>query len=227
MSLNRWATQKAPRQSSEFNWATDKDDGIVKDLPKARILLYMHESVWFGDYKVKQSMNNVTHTILTCLKAKRMTCRNRPIVLTAHSLGGLIIAKAVAYADTGRELYPVMFEAISAVIFFGTPLKDATIASTAVMFSPLAEKYQTFGAVASKSLEDMTLRNSYLKAVLKEFATLVTKLSPKIHVFCSYEEQPINLAEMVPLLKFASFVFPQGSKILSPKSQQRLMATRN
>ncbi|EGZ76539.1 hypothetical protein NEUTE2DRAFT_123180 [Neurospora tetrasperma FGSC 2509] len=195
MSLNPWATQKALRQS-------------------ARILLYMHESVWFGDCKVKQSMTNVTHIILTCLKAKRMvvTCRNRPIVLTAHSLGGLAIAKAVAYADTGRELYPVMFEAIFAVIFFETPLKDATIASIAVVLSPLAEKCQTFGAVVFKLLEDITLRNSYLKAARKEFCHL---------------EQPINLAGMVHLLKFANFVFPQGSKILSPKIQQGLIATMN
>lgn len=100
------------------------------------------------------------------------TCRNRPIVLTAHSLGGLVIAKAVAYADTGRELYPVMFEAIFAVIFFENPLKDATIASIAVVFSPLAEKCQTFGAVAFKLLEDITLRNSYLKAARKEFCHL-------------------------------------------------------
>ncbi|KAK3497687.1 uncharacterized protein B0T23DRAFT_402782 [Neurospora hispaniola] len=156
----------------------------------------MHKSVWFGDCKVKQSMTN--------------TCRDRPIVLTAHSFGGLVIAKAVAYADTGRELYSVMFEAIFAVIFFETPLKDATIASIAVVFSPLAEKCQTFGAVAFKLLEDITLRNSYLKAARKEFCHL---------------EQPINLAEMVHPLKFANFVFPQGSKILSPKSQQRLIAT--
>lgn len=84
-----------------------------------------------------------------------------------------------------------------------------------------------FGTVVSKLLADITLRNSYLKAAWKEFATLVTKLSPKIHVFCFYDEQPINLAEMVYLLEFANLVFPQGSKILSPKSQQRLRATMN
>ncbi|EAA34850.1 hypothetical protein GE21DRAFT_2202 [Neurospora crassa] len=45
-------SRRPPRKSwesgnekSEFNWATDKDEGVVKDFAKARILLYMHESV--------------------------------------------------------------------------------------------------------------------------------------------------------------------------------------
>lgn len=58
-------------EKSKFNWATDKDGGIIKDFPKARILLYHYESAWVGDYKVKQFMNNIAHTLLTCLKAKR------------------------------------------------------------------------------------------------------------------------------------------------------------
>ncbi|KHE85115.1 hypothetical protein GE21DRAFT_1333620 [Neurospora crassa] len=69
------------------------------------------------------------------------------------------------------------------------------------MSSPLAEKCQTFSEIAHKFLENMTPRNSYLRAARKEFATLVTKLSPKIHVFCFYEEQPINLAEMLHQLQ--------------------------
>ncbi|KAJ4416134.1 hypothetical protein N0V85_002402 [Neurospora sp. IMI 360204] len=199
-------------EKSKFNWATDKDGGIIKDFPKARILLYMYESAWVGDYKVKQFMNNIAHTLLTCLKTKRKHCRNRPIVFIGHSMGGLVIAKAVAYADTRRELYPVMFEAISAAIFFGTPFKGAAIASTAVMFSRLAEKSHSFGAVASKLLEDMTPGNSYLKSIREEFATLITKLTPKIHVFCFYEEQPTNFAEMAHLPKFANIVFPKEYK---------------
>ena len=58
-------------EKSKFNWATDKDGGIIKDFPKARILLFMYESAWVGDYKVKQFLNNIAHTLLTCLKAKR------------------------------------------------------------------------------------------------------------------------------------------------------------
>ncbi|KAJ4378598.1 hypothetical protein N0V85_008961 [Neurospora sp. IMI 360204] len=199
-------------EKSKFNWATDKDGGIIMDFPKARILLYMYESAWVGDYKVKQFMNNIAHTLLTCLKAKRKNCRNRPIAFIGHSMGGLVIAKAVAYADTRRELYPVMFEAISAAIFFGTTFKGATIASTAVMFSRLAEKSHSFGAVASKLLEDLTPGNSYLKSIREEFATLITKLTPKIHVFCFYEEQPTNFAEMAHLPKFANIVFPKEYK---------------
>jgi hypothetical protein len=42
-------------QSAEgkFNWAADKD-GIAKDYPNARILLYEHESAFRGSLKVEQ-----------------------------------------------------------------------------------------------------------------------------------------------------------------------------
>ncbi|KAK3495590.1 hypothetical protein B0T13DRAFT_512524 [Neurospora crassa] len=83
-----------------------------------------------------------------------------------------------------------MSEAISAIIFFGTPRGCYHYFYRRHVLSPR--------------------REIYLKAARKEFATLVTKLSPKIHVFCFYEEQPINLAETAHLLKFAHFIFPQG-----------------
>ncbi|KAK1775315.1 hypothetical protein QBC45DRAFT_335593, partial [Copromyces sp. CBS 386.78] len=189
---------ESENDKNRFNWATDKDGGIIKDFPKARILLYMYESAWAGDYKVKQLMDNIAHFLVQGLNTLRKNCKKRPIVFIGHSMGGLVIAKAVALADTYREKYPFMFEAISAAIFFGTPFKGADIASAAVMFSRLAEK-TGFGAVASKLLEDLTPGNSYLKSIREEFATLITKLTHKIYVLCFYEERPTNFAEMAHL----------------------------
>lgn len=56
---------------TEFNWMTD-DDGIVKDFSRARVLLYMYESAWIGNLKVKAPvMSNIAMTLMHCLKSKR------------------------------------------------------------------------------------------------------------------------------------------------------------
>lgn len=55
-------------ESTNFNWTTD---GLVRDFPRARILLYMYESAWTGSLKVKQFMSNIAMTLLNGLQSKR------------------------------------------------------------------------------------------------------------------------------------------------------------
>lgn len=55
-------------ESTGFNWTTD---GLVRDFPRARILLYMYESAWTGSLKVKQFMGAIAMTLLNGLRSKR------------------------------------------------------------------------------------------------------------------------------------------------------------
>jgi alpha-beta hydrolase superfamily lysophospholipase len=107
------------------------EDGICATFPKARILLYMYESAWQGQLKVNQFMDNISKTLLVALRAKREKCKQRPIVFIGHSMGGLVIAKAITILNAQPELCPVMFEAISAAVFFGTPFAGAPAAAWA------------------------------------------------------------------------------------------------
>jgi hypothetical protein len=66
---------------SGFNWASDKRDGLARDFPKARILLYQYESAWTGTLKVKQFLGGLATNLLYGLKATREV-RHRPETLT-------------------------------------------------------------------------------------------------------------------------------------------------
>ena len=55
---------------TNFNWAAD-EEGISRDFPNARILLYHSESSWTGAIRVKQFLSNLAHTLLEGLKARR------------------------------------------------------------------------------------------------------------------------------------------------------------
>ncbi|KAI1377216.1 hypothetical protein F4677DRAFT_415636 [Hypoxylon crocopeplum] len=196
-------------ESTSFNWTTD---GLVRDFPRARILLYMYESAWTGPLKVKQFMGNVAMTLLNGLRSKREgRIQRRPIVFIGHSMGGLVIAKAITIADSRRDKFPIMFEAIAAAIFFGTPFNGAPVASAAAMYAYFAEKIGA--ATSSKLLDLMKPGDEGLRELKHEFMRLAGKLNPKIDMMCFYEEQPTDFSKMAGLPSFFGL-----SKMAIPKS---------
>ncbi|TDZ14356.1 Protein SERAC1 [Colletotrichum orbiculare MAFF 240422] len=142
------------KSESGFNWATgiydgasktsdtsSKKDGLARDFPRCRILLYQYESAWVGDLKVKSFMRDIAKSMLEGLQANREGIRERPIVFIGHSMGGLVIAKAITLAaDTYRDLFPRMFECIAGCAFFGTPFGGAQVAAVASMLGDIGER---------------------------------------------------------------------------------------
>lgn len=92
-------------------------------------------------------------------------------------MGGLVVAKAITIADSRRDRFPVMFEAIAAAIFFGTPFNGAPVASAACMYAFLAEKVGM--ATSSKLLDLMKPGDEGLRELKHEFMRLVGKINPR------------------------------------------------
>lgn len=122
-----------------------------------------------------------------------------------------MIAKAITIADSRRDKFPVMFEAIAAAIFFGTPFNGAAAASAAAMYAYYAEKIGT--ASSSKLLDLMKPGDEGLRELRHEFMRLVGKLNPKIELLCFYEEQPTDFSKMAGLPSLFGL-----SKMAIPKS---------
>lgn len=112
-------------------------------------------------------------------------------------MGGLVIAKAITLADQRRDLFPVMFEAIAAAVFFGTPFGGAPAASAAAMYAYAAKNFGL--ATPSKLLDLMKEGDEGLRELTNEFLRLARKLRPNIELFCFYEEQPTNFLELAGL----------------------------
>ncbi|KAH0492017.1 hypothetical protein TgHK011_003415 [Trichoderma gracile] len=181
---------------TDFNWTTHTD-GLQRDFPRARLLLYMYDSAWTGQLKVKQFMGNIAMGLLVGLRSKREKCQRRPIVFIGHSMGGLVVAKAITLADSRRDLFPIMFEATTACIFFGTPFGGAPVASVAAMYAHFAEKVDV--AFSSKLLELMKPGDEELRQLTHDFMRLAGKISPKIELFCFWEEHPTDFSKMAGL----------------------------
>ncbi|RKL03206.1 hypothetical protein BFJ71_g4301 [Fusarium oxysporum] len=187
--------------TSDFNWVSE--EGIARDFPNARILLYHSESSWTGSIKVKQFLGNLAQTLLEGLKMSRENMAiPRPITFIGHSMGGLVIAKAICIAATRQDLFPNMFEDIAGCAFFGTPFKGAEAASLACMLSSVGEKLGH--ATASKLLELMRPDDESLAELRKEFVRLVIKTTPKIELCGFYEEHPTTIKDLSGMPQFLS-----------------------
>ncbi|EWC47693.1 hypothetical protein DRE_02893 [Drechslerella stenobrocha 248] len=216
--LESW---KSVDPKNDFNWLTDRD-GLAKDFPRARILLYMYQSAWSGPLKVRQFMSNLAMTLLYALHEKRKNSPRRPIVFIGHSMGGLVIAKAVIYAESRRDVFGKMFEAITGSIFFGTPFDGAHNAAVASMFAQASELFGLDVANSSKLLDLMKPGDEGLRELKTEFMRLATRMSSKIELFCFYEETPTDWSKQVGLpfkvtlpKKYADFVTQESATALT------------
>ncbi|RFU76297.1 multiple ankyrin repeats single kh domain-containing [Trichoderma arundinaceum] len=118
-------------------------------------------------------------------------------------MGGLVVAKAITLADSRRDLFPIMFEATTACIFFGTPFSGAPIAAAAAMYAYFAEKVDM--AFSSKLLDLMKPGDEELRQLTHDFMRLAGKISPKIELFCFWEEHPTDFSQIAGLPNLFGF----------------------
>ena len=196
LGANPEESWKSTDAKSPYNWLSDTD-GLKRDFPKARVLLYQYESAWSGALRVKQFLGNIATTLLHGLSTERENAQRRPIVFIGHSMGGLVVAKAVVTAESRRDLFPLMFEAITGCLFFGTPFAGTKAAAAAAMLASIGEKMDL--ATSSKLLDMMKPDDEGLNELRNDFVRLAGKLTPKIELFCFYEEQPTDFAQLAGL----------------------------
>lgn len=126
----------------------------------------------------------------------------------------IYILQAISIADAQRDLFPNMLETIAGCVFFGTPFQGAGPAAAAAM---LARAGEWFGkTTSSKLLDIMTPGDEGLRELVDEFMRLVGKGGQRIDLFCFYETQPTNLAQLARLPSLFSLVggLPKNMSLL-------------
>ncbi|QIW94960.1 hypothetical protein AMS68_000478 [Peltaster fructicola] len=190
---NAQTTADGPNGSSQaaahrrrFNWVTSAD-GLKALYPRARIMLYDYASAWTGKYKVRATMKSICLCLLDDLKEKRSrgTEMIRPLIIVGHSMGGIVIAKALSIAKARKE-YEAIVTCTMGCIFFGTPFRGSNMAKIALMYSSV------FGNEAYESLLQFMKaeKNDTLEEVVADFVEISAKANPPIDLYCVYEEEP-------------------------------------
>ncbi|KAK0631581.1 ankyrin repeat-containing domain protein [Immersiella caudata] len=194
------------KDDKSFNWLKS-DEGLKKDFPKARVMLYCYASAYKGSYKIKQYMDNIATIMLDALQLKRENSARRPIVLIGHSMGGLVAAKVLTMTEICRDKYPNMYEGIVGVFTFGTPFGGAPVAEIASEWIKLNRA--TGLAVDSKLVDLMKPGSEWLRELRKEFVRSAGKLGQKVDLHCFWERLPTEWDDIIE--KLAGTAFPQAS----------------
>lgn len=125
-----WASEK-----SKIFWPGDLLPPIVEE-EKARILVYGYDAgvTSFTDGVSKDKIHNHAESLVAELFANRrmQKATERPIVLVAHSLGGLVVKRALIYSsgirNTKTEHLRSIFVPTYGILFLGTPHKGSDVA---------------------------------------------------------------------------------------------------
>ncbi|KAJ4857717.1 ankyrin repeats (3 copies) domain-containing protein [Trichoderma breve] len=205
---------RSSEPGNEFNWITHKE-GLQREFPRARLLLYKFESAYTGGFKVKQFIGNLAHVLLAGLKSKREGCKTRPIVFIGHSMGGLIIAKAIILAEASNSQFREIFDTVTGCVFFGTPFKGASVFMLLGAYARMAEK-ESDAAVHSSLLDLLKPNNGELQQLRIEFTRLANRNGQKISCYCFWEQHLSDISKLKVLVqelgkaKSGDFDIPQN-----------------
>jgi triacylglycerol esterase/lipase EstA (alpha/beta hydrolase family) len=178
---------------AEAAW-TSKDklwlrDFLPTSLPRARILLFSYNA----NVAFKTSIAGVREQatdLLNQLDGKRKGSKDRPIIFIAHSLGGIVVKRALVEAKLNGS-YKAIGNATYGIAFFGTPHKGG--------------KHVKLGELATATVRGI-LRgpfNSFLEAMKKDslFADALEKdfqhLFEDYKILSFYETRPMNKIGLV------------------------------
>ncbi|KAK0725920.1 ankyrin repeat-containing domain protein [Lasiosphaeris hirsuta] len=178
-----------------FNWLKNESEGIRSDIPGARVLLYHYESRWLGAEAKQQTLYNVASLLLDSLVEKRKggdgAEATRPIVFLAHSMGGLVVAKALTLAAAHPENIDHMriFECFAGGIFFGTPFRGSSAQARAVLLATFLEKVGR--GIPTQMMQLLEPGRDSLEELRRDFVSLSLR-EPRANLACIYEQAKTN-----------------------------------
>ncbi|KAI0861800.1 ankyrin [Xylaria cubensis] len=177
-----FGSEKTP----SFQWLNDQTGGIPNEIPDARVLLYNYDSRWFGPQAIRQTLYNAAASLLDALVEHRKECDSRPLVFLAHSMGGLVVTKAITLAAARPEIIEKMriHECFAGAIFFGTPFRGSSMASAGVLLAGVLEKLHK--GKPNQMLQMLDPQRDTLEELRNDFSQLATK-EPKPTIACIYE----------------------------------------
>ena len=156
-------------------------------------MLYHYDSRWLGAQAKEQTIYNVAILLLESIVEKRKAADEvtRPLVFLAHSMGGLVVAKALALAAQQRDKieYMRIIECFAGCVFFGTPFGGSSSQAKAYLLATFLEKVNR--AVPNQLLQLLDPDRDSLEELRRDFVNLALK-EPKAKLVCFYELEATN-----------------------------------
>ena len=188
-----WTSEK-----STIFWPGDLLPRIVEE-EKARILVYGYDAdvASFTDGVSKDKIHNHAEGLVAelCANRRMQKATERPIVFVAHSLGGLVVKRALIYSsgihNNKTEHLRSIYVSTYGILFLGTPHKGSDLAEWGSRLEWIC------GATLPKRL--INTQPQLVNALKSDSETLQVidrdfiHLTSRFHIFFFHEGKPTDL----------------------------------
>lgn len=164
-------------------------DRLPQDVPQLRSLIYGYDTKLFKSHSF-QDLDDIAWSLIASLKEIRRSLSSaKPLVLLAHSLGGIVVKRVLVLLEQeGRDEEKDILNSVKGLAFFGVPHKGMEISHLLAM-------------VAKQPNEDLISRtlstdSKLLSDLDQQFANIALRLNDNIKVF--YETAESQLTERNP-----------------------------
>jgi hypothetical protein len=164
-------------------------DFLPSDIPAARIFTYGYNSgVAFTGSASR--VDDYARALLERLRAKRREFppdEKRPIIFICHSLGGIVLKKALIIAHERSERYSSISRDTFGVMFMGTPHRGSDVAFWSNIFGSMADLL-TLGSIRTQLLQDLKPKSDCLGSTCSQFV----ERAQSLRIFSMYERLRIK-----------------------------------
>lgn len=169
-----------------------------------RCLSFGYNANRFGDVANTRIIHHA-NDLLRNLVLKRLDNPTRPIIFIAHSLGGLIVKRAILLCATNND-WSAVKDSTKSIVFMGTPHMGSEKAEDLVVVQKLASllKFQT--PVATYLTKELQTFSTAVQDINMEFTFDVHR---SIELLCCYESRPQRLPNGP-----SEIIVPQWSAVL-------------
>ncbi|KAI4868776.1 hypothetical protein F4820DRAFT_408714 [Hypoxylon rubiginosum] len=126
--------------------------------------------------------------LLADLQAERAydeTDQQRPIIFICHSLGGIVVKRALSVAH-GRPIYNTLLNATRSIIFMATPHRGSDKASWGGLAGRILGCAKLFTTQTTKLLEELTPFSD----ILEDYNVDFVNISPTVQIISFFEKEP-------------------------------------
>lgn len=165
----------------------------------ARVLVYGYDAdvTSFTDGVSKDKIHNHAEHLVAELAANRRIRRasERPIIFIAHSLGGLVVKRALIYSSeirgTKTEHLRSIFVSTYGILFLGTPHKGSDLAKWGSRLESICSAVMPKKVLSSNSslVNALKENNETLQNIDRQFIQIMSKF----HIFFFHEAKPTDL----------------------------------
>ncbi|KAF2188394.1 hypothetical protein K469DRAFT_661153 [Zopfia rhizophila CBS 207.26] len=161
-------------------------------IPDSRIMTFGYDSA-LAFSRSKSGVDSFARDLLNRLRVVRAdkAATHRPLIFIAHSLGGIVVKKAIIIAHEQQSYYGPIGESTLGIIFMGTPHRGSELVPWAMLFSNVVNLATLGNGVHKNLLRQLDRKSNTLTDISRQFMHRASSL--KIMSFIEqHAERPLN-----------------------------------